>query len=322
MSFRREKFVPRGGPNGGDGGKGGDIILEVDPQLNTLLDLRYHKHCQSERGEHGQGHDRYGRSAPDLIIRVPPGTIVKDADTGELIYDLCKPGKRQVIAKGGKGGRGNMHFATSTDQAPRYAEPGQPGEERWLILELKLLADVGLIGYPNAGKSTLISSISDAHPKIAPYPFTTLTPHLGVVRVGEYKNFVIADIPGLLPGAHQGVGLGDRFLRHIERTRLLVHLIDVSVEVERNPVEDFHTISHELTQFNSQLAAKPQLVVASKMDVASPERFNKLESFCQQQGLKLLPVSAVTKQGLGALIRAMADELDKLVVRPYGIDIQ
>ncbi len=253
VSFRREKCVPKGGPDGGDGGRGGDIILKVDDRLHTLLDLRYQRHYKAKRGEHGRGSGQHGKDAPDLIIRVPAGTIIKEQEGG-FIADLTKDGQQIIIAKAGRGGRGNARFASSTNQAPRYAQPGTTGEERWLALNLKLLADVGLLGFPNAGKSTLISRISQARPKVADYPFTTLTPNLGVVKSGDYKSFVVADIPGLLPGAHQGVGLGDRFLKHIERTKILVHLIDISQGAERDPVIEYKTINNELAQFSPKLA--------------------------------------------------------------------
>jgi GTP-binding protein len=310
VSFRREKYVPHGGPNGGDGGNGGDIIIQVDERLHTLVDLRYHSHYRAKRGEHGRGKDQHGKNAPAWIIKVPRGTMLKDMD-GRLIRDMVEPAEQFVVAHGGRGGRGNARFVTSTNRAPRTAEPGEPGKEAWLQLELKLLADVGLIGFPNAGKSTLISRISSAHPKVADYPFTTLIPHLGVVKSGDYKSFVVADIPGLVPGAHQGTGLGDRFLRHVERTRLLVHLIDMSPEINRDPVQDYEVINNELQQFSAELAAKPQMVVASKLDVADAERLERLKEFCKQQGLRFFAVSAITGDGLAGLIQGMQEGLDK-----------
>ncbi len=310
VSFRREKHVPRGGPNGGDGGKGGDIIIQVDERIHTLIDLRYHKHCRARRGEHGRGKDQHGKNAPPLIIKVPRGTMVKDMQ-GKLIRDMLDNSEQLIAAHGGRGGRGNARFATAVNRAPRTAEPGEPGEEAWLQLELKLLADVGLIGFPNAGKSTLISRISSARPKVAAYPFTTLTPNLGVVKAGDYRSFVVADIPGLVPGAHQGVGLGDRFLRHIERTGLLVHLIDMSLDTERDAVADYKALNQELAQFNPELAAKSQIVVATKLDAADPERLKALNKFCQDNGLKFIPISAVTGEGLNELIRVILGELDK-----------
>jgi GTP-binding protein len=304
VSFRREKYVPRGGPDGGDGGDGGDVVLQVDGRLGTLLDLRYHNHYRALRGEHGRGSQQHGKSAPPCIIRVPCGTLVKDMN-GKLIRDMLHDEEQYVAAHGGRGGKGNARFATSINRAPRNSEPGEPGEEAWLQLELKLLADVGLLGFPNAGKSTLISHISAATPKIAAYPFTTLTPHLGVVRAGEYSSFVVADIPGLLPGAHQGVGLGDRFLRHIERTRLLVHLVDISQGIDRDPVEEYKQINHELRQFNADLAARPQIVVASKLDIADPSRLERLGEYCRAEGLRYTAISAVSGEGLAGLIQMM-----------------
>jgi GTP-binding protein len=314
LSFRREKYVPRGGPDGGDGGKGGDVVIRVDGRLHTLLDLRYQKHYRAKRGEHGRGKEQHGKNAPPLIISVPRGTILRDME-GRVIRDMLEAAEQVVVARGGRGGRGNASFATSTNRAPRTAEPGEPGEEMWLQLELKLLADVGLIGFPNAGKSTLISRISSAHPKVAAYPFTTLTPHLGVVRSGDYKSFVVADIPGLLPGAHQGTGLGDRFLKHIERTRLLVHLIDISQGISRDPIEEYKVISDELRQFSRELADKPRLVVASKLDAAEASRLERLKRFCQREGLHFVPVSAVTGEGLTELVQEVQRELDGNIER-------
>ena len=278
--------------------------------MHTLLDLRYHKHYRAKRGEHGRGKEQHGKSAPPLIIRVPRGTIIKDM-AGGLIKDMVGATEEVVLAHAGRGGRGNATFATPTNRAPRTAEPGGPGEEACLKLELKLLADVGLIGFPNAGKSTLISRISSARPKIADYPFTTLIPHLGVVKGENYKSFVVADIPGLIPGAHQGTGLGDRFLKHIERTRLLVHLIDVSQGIDRDPVNEFEVLNNELQQFSPELAGKPQMVVASKLDVADTDRLERLREFCQVKNLIFIPVSAVTGEGVTELIQGMQQELDK-----------
>src|SRR5690348_10660625 len=275
MSFRREKFVPRGGPNGGDGGPGGSVYLLANANLNTLLHFRYQKEFQAGRGAHGEGSNRTGRTGEDVTLEVPIGTVVFERHGGEVaqIADMTHEGERVLIARGGLGGRGNAQFATSTNRAPRRAEPGLPGEEKDLRLQLKLLADIGLVGFPNAGKSTLISRISAAKPKIADYPFTTLVPNLGVAQMDDFRSFVVADIPGLIEGAHLGHGLGTQFLRHIERTKLLVHLVDVSEATGREPVHDFETVMTELASFSSELAQKPMLVVASKIDAAqSPER--------------------------------------------------
>src|SRR6266576_3770019 len=265
MAFRREKFVPRGGPSGGDGGKGGDVIMESSERHNTLVHFRFNPEYKAQRGRHGEGSNRTGREGVEITLKVPVGTILYDADTGEKVHDFSRPDERIVVAQGGRGGRGNARFATSTHQAPREHEEGRPGEDRVFRLELKLLADVGLVGFPNVGKSTLISRISAARPKIADYPFTTLEPHLGVVAYGDEGSFVVADIPGLIEGAHDGTGLGLEFLRHVERTKLLVHVIDVS-STGRDPVEDFLTISRELQLYRTDLLAKPQIVAASKMD--------------------------------------------------------
>lgn len=311
VSFRREKYVPRGGPDGGDGGNGGDVILQTDGRLHTLLDLRYHRHNRAKRGDHGRGSGQHGKGAPALIIRVPCGTIVKD-EAGRLIKDMVEASEQLVVARAGRGGRGNARFASSTNRAPKVAEEGESGEEAWLQLELKLLADVGLIGFPNAGKSTLISRISSAHPKVAAYPFTTLTPNLGVVKTGDYRSFVVADIPGLVPGAHQGTGLGDQFLKHVERTRLLVHLIDVSQGIDRDPVNDLEVINNELEQFNAELAQKPQLVVASKLDAVAPERLEILSRYCKAEGLRLIQISSITGEGLDLLKQGIQKELDRV----------
>ena len=289
VSFRREKYVPRGGPDGGDGGKGGDVIIRASSELHTLLDHKYKKSYKAKRGEHGKGSNMKGKDGEDLIINVPVGTVIKDSDTDEILADLDNEGKEFRVAKGGKGGLGNAHFVTPTNQAPRYAQPGEAGEERWIILELKLLADIGLIGLPNAGKSTLISVISSARPKIADYPFTTLTPILGVVKYGEYQSFVVADIPGLIEGAHKGVGLGHQFLRHVERTSMLLHLVDVSDFVDSNPIEDFEKIQKELELYNPQLIRKPLAVVGTKIDIANEGlRLRKLEEYCLKKGIDKL----------------------------------
>ncbi len=266
MSFRREKHVPRGGPNGGDGGRGGNIIFRAAKELNTLLDLRYQREYRAERGEHGMGSNMHGRDGIDMVVPVPVGTLIKDAESGQVIADLDHDGAEVIAAKSGWGGLGNSHFATSTRQAPRYAQPGEPGEEKWLELELKLLADVGLVGLPNAGKSTLISVISAARPKIADYPFTTLVPNLGVVKMEDLRSFVVADIPGIIEGAHTGTGLGFQFLRHIERTAILLHLVDISDTVTTDPVEDFEKITRELVLYSADLAGKTSVVAGNKHD--------------------------------------------------------
>ena len=318
MAFRREKFVPRGGPSGGDGGRGGDVIMESSQSHNTLIHFRYNPEHKAQRGQHGMGSNCSGLDGNSIILKVPVGTSLYDQETGELIHDFSTPDDRLVIAKGGRGGRGNQHFATSTHQAPREHELGRPGEERAYRLELKLLADVGLVGYPNAGKSTLISRISAAKPKIADYPFTTLEPNLGVVTVGEEPNlesFVVADVPGLIEGAHLGSGLGVQFLRHIERTRLLVHLVDVSDASGRpDPVEDFKVINKELANFGNRsgeqpLAEKPMIVVATKIDSANPEKLKKLAAHAKRRKLEFHAISAVTGEGIDELKWALAKRL-------------
>jgi GTPase len=318
MAFRREKFVPRGGPSGGDGGRGGDVVMESTQRHNTLIHFRYNPEHKAQRGEHGMGSNCTGQDGRSITLQVPVGTSLYDAETGELVHDFHEPDERLVIAKGGRGGRGNQHFATSTHQAPREHELGRAGEERTYRLELKLLADVGLVGYPNAGKSTLISRISAARPKIADYPFTTLEPNLGVVTVGEepdQESFVVADLPGLIEGAHLGSGLGTQFLRHIERTRLLVHLVDVSDASGRpDPVEDFKVISNELASFSDgagahPLAAKPTIVVATQIDVANPEKVKKLAAHAKRRKLEFHAISAVTGEGIEELKWALANRL-------------
>src|SRR6202161_3183581 len=313
MAFRREKFVPRGGPSGGDGGKGGDIWMESSERHNTLVHFRFNPEYKAERGRHGEGAKKTGRDGEGIVLKVPVGTIVYDEDTGEIVHDFSRPDERVVIARGGRGGRGNAQFATSTHQAPREHEDGRPGEERNFRLELKLLADVGLVGYPNAGKSTLISRISAAKPKIADYPFTTLEPNLGVVSIGEPPNeesFVVADIPGLIEGAHLGAGLGVQFLRHIERTRVLVHLVDVSDASGRpDPGEDFRVIMAELKSFGHGLDEKPMLVVASKTDVANPEKLKKLRAMAKRRKLPFFAISAVTGAGIAELKYALGERV-------------
>jgi len=316
VAFRREKFVPRGGPSGGDGGKGGDAVMESSERHNTLVHFRFNPEYKAQRGRHGEGSNKTGRDGESIVLKVPLGTLVYDADTGAKVHDFSRPDERVIIARGGRGGRGNAQFATSTHQAPREHEDGRPGEERTLRLELKLLADVGLVGYPNVGKSTLISRISAARPKIADYPFTTLQPNLGVVAVGDAKDergFVVADIPGLIEGAHAGAGLGTQFLRHIERTRLLVHLVDVSDASGRpDPAKDVNVIMDELESFGAGLETKPMILVASKIDIANKEKLAKLKRHAKKTGLDLFPISAVTGKGIAELKYAMADKLDEI----------
>jgi GTP-binding protein len=316
VAFRREKYVPRGGPSGGDGGKGGDIIMESSERHNTLVHFRFNPEYKAERGRHGEGAKKTGRDGADIVLKVPVGTIVYDQNTGQLVQDFARADDRIVIARGGRGGRGNAQFKTSTHQAPREHEDGRPGEERTLRLELKLLADVGLVGFPNVGKSTLISRISAARPKIADYPFTTLEPNLGVAVVGDMPHeisFVVADIPGLIEGAHQGAGLGIQFLRHIERTRLLVHLVDVSDASGRaDPVKDFAVIMEELTSFGAGLESKPMILVASKCDVANKSKLAKLKRYAKAQGLELVAISAITGEGVEQLKYAMANKVEEL----------
>ena len=313
VAFRREKFVPRGGPSGGDGGRGGDIILASDPHQNTLLKFRYNPEYRAERGGHGEGSNCHGKDGEDYTVTLPVGTVVYDATTGEKLWDFDSPGMRVIAAKGGRGGRGNARFATSTHQAPRRADPGTPGVARDLRLELKLLADVGLVGFPNVGKSTLISRLSAARPRIADYPFTTLQPSLGVVGLGGDRSFVMADIPGLIAGAHEGKGLGMRFLRHVERTRLLLHLIDVAENSDRDPVDDYHVIMNELQSFSPVVAAKPMLLAASRIDAGGDgERLNRLRQFCAEQGVRLLEISSVTGEGLDALKEAVWARLEQI----------
>jgi GTP-binding protein len=310
MAFRREKFVPRGGPSGGDGGRGGDVVMMSSQRHNTLIHFRYNPEHKAQRGQHGMGSNCSGLDGNSVTLKVPVGTVVYDMETGELVHDFQEPDERVVIAKGGRGGRGNQHFATSTHQAPREHEMGRPGEEHELRLQLKLLADVGLVGYPNAGKSTLISRISAAKPKIADYPFTTLEPNLGVVTVGEepdLQSYVVADLPGLIEGAHLGQGLGVQFLRHIERTRVLVHLVDVSDASGRtDAVEDFKVINTELANFGNGLAEKPMIVAATKIDSANPEKLKKLTAHAKRRKLEFYAISAVTGQGIDELKWAVA----------------
>ena len=316
VAFRREKFVPRGGPSGGDGGKGGDVIMESSERHNTLVHFRFNPEHKAQRGRHGEGSNKTGREGEDVVLKVPVGTILYDNETGERVHDFSTPDETIIIARGGRGGRGNAQFATSTHQAPRECEPGRPGEERAYRLELKLLADVALVGFPNVGKSTLISRISAARPKIADYPFTTLQPNLGVVAVGEepdVKSFVVADVPGLIEGAHTGAGLGTQFLRHIERTRLLVHLVDVSDGSGRpDPVKDVEVIMGELASFGAGLEQKPMIMAASKIDVANKDKLANLKRYCKKHGLDLFPISAVTGKGIDDLKYVMAEKVEEV----------
>ncbi|MEJ2253780.1 MAG: GTPase ObgE [Nitrospirota bacterium] len=307
VSFRREKYVPRGGPDGGDGGRGGHIIFRADPRLNTLLDLKYHRSYRAENGRHGMGKKMHGRNGQDLVVPVPVGTVLREKEAGKTLADLDGPGKEVVAARGGRGGLGNSHFATPTRQAPRYAQPGEEGEEKDLVMELKLLADVGLVGLPNAGKSTLISVISNARPKIADYPFTTLVPNLGVVKPDDMRSFVVADIPGLIAGAHAGAGLGFQFLRHVERTRLLLHLVDVSQGAPGDPVENMSALNRELELYSAELMAKPMAVAATKADAKGDgQRLDRLREYCETTGTDFFPISAVTGEGVRALVVYLA----------------
>src|SRR5689334_760653 len=322
VAFRREKFVPRGGPSGGDGGRGGDVIMESSQAHNTLVHFRFNPEHNAQRGRHGEGSNCSGQAGYDVVLKVPVGTTVYDFESGELVHDFSQPNERVIVAHGGRGGRGNQHLATSTHQAPREHEPRRPGEERHLRLELKLLADVGIVGYPNVGKSTLISRISAAKPKIADYPFTTLEPNLGVVSIGEIsdqESYVVADIPGLIEGAHTGTGLGIQFLRHIERTRVLVHMIDVSDASGRpDPVADFKVIMGELTSFGADLEKKPMIVVASKIDVANPEKLAKLVKHCRKLKLRMYEISAVTGKGIPELKYALGKMVAQIRAGAYA----
>jgi len=307
VAFRREKYVPKGGPAGGDGGKGANVVFRVDEGLRTLMDFRYKRHFKADRGQHGMSKNQHGKNAEDMIVKVPPGTIVTDADTGELIADLTMDGQTAIIARGGRGGRGNSRFASPANPAPEIAENGEPGKERNIQLELKVLADVGLVGFPSVGKSTLLSVVSSARPKIAEYHFTTIVPNLGVVETEDNRSFVMADLPGLIEGAHQGVGLGHQFLRHIERTRVIVHVIDMSGLEGRDPYDDYLTINQELKEYNLRLTERPQVVVANKMDI--PQSEENLAKFREQVGdeVQIFPISAVTRQGLRELLFTVAD---------------
>lgn len=312
VSFRREKYVPKGGPDGGDGGKGGDVVLRALPSLRTLLDFKYRQHHVAERGGHGEGNNRTGRNGADREILVPVGTVVHDVETGEILADLKEAGESHIVVRGGKGGRGNARFTTPTRQAPRYAQKGISGEEKWIRLELKLLADAGIVGLPNVGKSTLISRISAARPKIADYPFTTLIPNLGVVRYGDGETFVIADIPGLIEGAHGGAGLGFKFLRHVERTTVLVHLLDISRDPEPDPWRDYELINGELASFNAAMIEKPQVVAINKIDLPiTRERLKTVIPLFRNRGIAVFPISAATGEGLKELVGEIAGKLNK-----------
>jgi GTP-binding protein len=311
VAFRREKFVERGGPSGGDGGDGGSVVFEADGGLSTLLDYRYQQHYRARNGQHGMGSDMNGAAAEDLVLRVPVGTLIRDQDSGELLADLAAPGARAVVARGGRGGLGNMNFATSTRQTPRFAQDGTPGEERRLVLELKLIADVGLLGFPNAGKSTLISRVSRARPKIADYPFTTLVPNLGVVPYKDGVSFVMADIPGIIEGAAEGAGLGHQFLRHVERCRVLIHLVDLSAPGDgRAPLHDLEVLDRELERYSPELARKPQIIAANKIDLPEARgRLPELQAAMAARGVPVFPISAATGEGLGPLLDAVAQVL-------------
>ena len=313
VSFRREKYVAAGGPDGGDGGKGGDVYFFVDPDANTLVDFRFKKKFKAENGKNGEGAHRYGRSGEDLHIGVPIGTIIKDAETNQVLADLSEKGQEELILPGGRGGKGNSHFATSTRQAPRFSQDGEKGLEKELVLELKLLADVGLLGFPNVGKSTFLSRVTDAKPKIANYHFTTIEPNLGVVKAKNGESFVIADIPGIIEGASEGVGLGIQFLRHVERTRLLLHVIDVSGSEGRDPVEDYHTINEELKKYSEKLATRKQILVANKIDVMQDdERLKELEELAKKENLELFKISGVTGEGISELLNRVSEVLKTL----------
>ncbi len=313
ISFCREKYRPKGGPDGGDGGDGGDVVLVADAGMSTLLDFRFQPELRAKRGEHGRGKQQYGKRGDDVVARVPCGTLVFDADTGALIADLRAHGERVVVAHGGRGGKGNMHFATPTNRAPRYAQPGTPGEERRLRLELQLLADVGIVGFPNVGKSSLLRRVSAARPRVADYPFTTLVPSLGVARVDDDLSFVLADLPGLIEGAHEGCGLGDRFLRHVARTKLLLHLLDIGGCSGRDPVEDFDKINRELAAFDPRLAEKPQIVAGNKIDLTGARAcYEEAKRKLAERGIELHAISAATGAGVGSLMKLVAQRWREL----------
>lgn len=316
-AFRREKFIPKGGPSGGDGGRGANIVFVVDSNMNTLLDFRFNRKFTGKNGENGDIKNQHGANAPDCVVHVPPGTIVFDEDTGEKLADLVEIGQSEIIAKGGRGGRGNARFSNSANRAPTFAELGEPGESKNLVLELKLLADVGLVGYPSVGKSSLVANVSAARPEIAEYHFTTITPVLGVVSVGDEKNFVMADIPGLIDGAAEGVGLGHDFLRHVERTKVIIHIVDASGMEGRDPVEDYYKINKELKLYSERIAKRPQILAANKMDLpGAAENLPRLQELADKEGIKLFPISAATRQGLQELINYTAKVLDEYVEEP------
>ena len=313
ITFRREKYVAAGGPDGGDGGRGGSVYFRVDPNANTLIDFRYSKKFKAQNGENGSGGNKYGKSGEDLYIDVPLGTIIKDAETGKVVADLSKENQVELVLNGGRGGKGNSHFATATRQVPRFAQAGEDGEEKEVILELKLLADVGLLGFPNVGKSTFLSVVTDAKPKIANYHFTTIEPNLGVVKIKNGDSFVIADIPGIIEGASEGVGLGIQFLRHVERTRLLLHVIDVSGVEGRNPVEDFYTINEELKKYSEKLSTRKQIIVANKMDIMQDDKgLKELEALAKKENLELYKISGVTGEGVTELLNRVSEVLKTL----------
>lgn len=313
ITFRREKYVAAGGPDGGDGGRGGSIYFKVDPNSNTLIDFRFTKKFKAQNGENGSGANKYGKSGEDLYINVPIGTIIKDAETGKVVADLSKEGQEELVLQGGRGGKGNSHFATATRQVPRFAQAGEEGEEKEVILELKLLADVGLLGFPNVGKSTFLSMVTDAKPKIANYHFTTIEPNLGVVKTKNGDSFVIADIPGIIEGASDGIGLGIQFLRHIERTRLLLHVIDVSGIEGRNPIEDFKTINEELKKYSEKLSTRKQIIVANKIDIMQDETgYKELEKLAQKEKLEIFKISGATGEGINELLNRVSEVLKKL----------
>lgn len=319
VAFRREKYVPEGGPAGGDGGKGGDVIFRVDEGLRTLMDFRYQRHFKADRGIKGRNKSQHGANAENMIVRIPPGTIVIDDDTGEVLADLTRHGQQVVVARGGRGGRGNIRFATPNNPAPELAEHGEEGQERYVTLELKVMADVGLVGFPSVGKSTLLSVVSAAQPKIGAYHFTTITPNLGVVDVSEGRSFVMADLPGLIEGAHEGVGLGHEFLRHVERTRVIIHVVDMAGSEGRDPFDDWQKINNELKQYNAKLEDRPQIVAANKMDMPSAEE--NLELFKQQiaevrPDLIIMPMSSLTRKGVQELLYRVADMLDQIPEEP------
>lgn len=313
VSFRREKFVAKGGPNGGDGGNGGDVVIISDSQMSSLLDHRYKKHYNAKNGENGRGKDQHGKNGADLIVPVPIGTIIKNLETDEILGDLTEDKQRLIMAKGGRGGKGNSRFTSSTNRAPRFATDGKDGEEFEIGLELKILADVGILGFPNAGKSTLISKISAAKPKIADYPFTTLVPNLGVVEYGGYKTFIIADIPGIIEGAHEGVGLGIQFLKHVERTHLLIHMLDLTPMPDRTPIDDYEKMNNELESYSKELSLKPQIVVLNKIDIMDSEKTSsEVENYFNYLGVEVLKISAITGEGTKDLVYKVAAKLEEL----------